>query len=307
MRRHPQSRNPTLLCRDRRGQRVFVKSAVRDDPGIAHERVVLRALQSIADAPVPRVLHSTRGTIALRWLEGRTLWDGRRLGSRPPDAAIGAALAQVQLAGRQAVSAFVVKGDLAQRLLWTSPELYASLGKASLSLFRQVHASRPALRALTALIEGETAERALLSHGDLRQPNIMVHRGRVTFLDWELCGLGDPARDLGMLIAEDVRAWLSPRDEKEVQSREALEQHARCLVESWERTMAELGFTPAADHRQRVLGWTGEALLRAAFSLTHHEARLPQVLVDAAIAMLESPGEAARELLGDEQDNRGPP
>ena len=38
MRRHPQSRNPTLLCRDRRGKRVFVKSAVRGDPGVAQEQ-----------------------------------------------------------------------------------------------------------------------------------------------------------------------------------------------------------------------------------------------------------------------------
>ncbi|MDP1825184.1 MAG: phosphotransferase [Archangium sp.] len=296
MKRHPESRNPTLLCRDRGGQRVFVKSAVRDDPGIAHEQVVLRALQSLAS--VPKMRHAAGGTLALEWLEGRTLWELRRATKPCPDEAIGAALARVQLEGRGAVSSFGVRGDLGERLLWTSPAFFASLGPASLQLVKQVQASGPALQSLRELLEGETADRALLVHGDLRQANVMVHRGRITFVDWELCGLGDPARDLGMLLADDVRAWLLPRDEEEVQSRAELERHARALMTGWENAAAQLGFTPADDHRSRVMRWTAEALLRAAYTMTHHHAHLPQPLVDAGIAMLEAPADWSLELLG---------
>jgi hypothetical protein len=62
--------------------------------------------------------------------------------------------------------------------------------------------------------------------------------------------------------------------------------------------MTELGFAPPADHRERVIAWAAEALLRAAFTLAHHEATLPQPLVDAALAMLESPPQWSVELLG---------
>ena len=296
MRHHPDSRNPTLRCRDRRGARVFVKAAVRDDPGVAHERVVLGLLQGLS--PVPRVVHSTKGMLALQWIEGRTLWNVRRARRQDPSAAIGEALARVQLGGRAAVAAFTVRGDLCERMLWTSPALYASLGPASLALFRQVQANPQVIASLTALLEGETAERALLVHGDLRQPNIMVHGKKITFVDWELCGLGDPARDLGSLLAEDVRAWLLPRDEAELQTRAQLKRHAGALLEGWERTVAALGHAAAEDHRARVIGWTGEALLRAAYTIAHHEAQLPQPIVDAAIAMLESPREWSEELLG---------
>lgn len=303
MRRHLESRNPTLHCRDARGRRVFVKAAVRDDPGVAHERVVLSALQSLPN--VPRVLHSTKGMLALEWLEGRTLWEHRRARKRGLDAEIGAALARVQLLGRGAVSRFGVRGDLGKRLLWTAPGLYASFSPASLELFRQVQQSG-ATRGLMHLLEREAMEPKSLVHGDLRQPNVMItlrprtaHPERsVTFIDWELCGLGDPTRDLGMLLAEDVRVWLLPRGGEAVLSRERLTRHCSALIRGWETTAETLGFGTTPDHRARVIGWAAEALLRAAYTMSHHEAYLPRPLVDAAIAMLEAPDDWAAELLG---------
>jgi len=283
------SRNPTLRCRDARGRKVFVKAAVRGDPGVAHERSMLDALQALPQ--VPRVRHSTEGVLALEWLEGRTLWQARRRRGPTPDEAIGAALAKVQRAGREATTT-PVRGDLCERLLWTSPALFASLGPASLELLRKVHASRGAMQSLRWLLEGERRE--VLVHGDLRQPNIMLHRGKVSFVDWEQCGLGDPARDLGMLIAEDVRAWLLPRDETEVLTRAEVEHHARALNAGWEAAAHEV----PGEHRARVLGWVAEALLRSAFTMAFHEAQLPGALVDAAIAILVEPDASSRALLG---------
>ena len=283
------SRNPTFCCRDARGRKVFVKASVRDDPGVANERVMLTALQSLT--AVPRVLHSTKNVLALEWLEGRTLWKVRRGRTRAPDEAIGAALAKVQLEGRTAATSRV-RGDLCERLLWASPALFASLGPPALELFRRVHSSRAAMASLRWLLEGEQAQ--VLVHGDLRQPNIMLHRGKVTFIDWEQCGLGDPARDVGMLIAEDVRAWLLPRDANEALTRAQLELHARAFNAGWES--AQPG--SPAEHRPRVLGWVAEALLRAAFTMAFHDAQLPVSLVDAAIAILEEPVGSSRALLG---------
>lgn len=39
-------------------------------------------------------------------------------------------------------------------------------------------------------------------HGDLRLDHFHLHNGKLCVLDWEEFGLGDPARDLGMLAGE---------------------------------------------------------------------------------------------------------
>lgn len=292
MRAHLESRNPCYRCRDAEGARVFLKAAVRGDPGVAREASLLKRLDS---ANVPKVRHASGGLLALEWIEGKTLWEHRRVSDSVVDSAIGAALARIQLSGRNAASQFTVRGDLGKRLLWTSPEVYASLTPAALELFRQVQ-QRPALQALSYLLEREAAQPTLLVHGDLRQPNVMLHKQRITFIDWELSGLGDPTRDLGMLMAEDVRAYVQPRDEGELISRTRLKRHARELVTGWEGEAAELGFALGPDLRERVIGWGGEALLRAAFTIASNEAALPQPLIDAALAMLELPREWSEEL-----------
>jgi aminoglycoside phosphotransferase len=292
MRAHLESRNPCYRCRDAKGDRVFLKAAVRGDPGVAHEASLLRLLNS---ANVPSVRHASGGLLALEWIQGKTLWEHRRKNSELLDEQIGAALFQLQLGGRNVAAKFTVRGDLGKRLLWTSPELYASLTPAALELFRQVQ-QRPALQALNHLLEREVAEPTLLVHGDLRQPNVMLHQKRITFIDWELAGLGDPTRDLGMLMAEDVRAYVQPRAEEELITRARLNRHARALITGWEKAATEQGQILAVDHRERVIGWAGEALLRAAYTIASNEASLPQPLLDAALAMLESPAEWSEEL-----------
>jgi len=51
-----------------------------------------------------------------------------------------------------------------------------------------------------------------LIHGDMRMDNcVLSRRGRrsvVTIVDWELAGRGDPAWDIGTVIAEFIGAWL---------------------------------------------------------------------------------------------------
>jgi hypothetical protein len=53
-------------------------------------------------------------------------------------------------------------------------------------------------------------------HGDLQLAHALISRGQVVLLDWELCGLGDPALDVARLLhreqqtlgAEGVMQWL---------------------------------------------------------------------------------------------------
>jgi aminoglycoside phosphotransferase (APT) family kinase protein len=46
------------------------------------------------------------------------------------------------------------------------------------------------------------------SHGDFRPSNLVVRDGRiVAVLDWEMAGVGDPARDLGIATMPDWGPW----------------------------------------------------------------------------------------------------
>ena len=52
-------------------------------------------------------------------------------------------------------------------------------------------------------------------HGDIRWDNLLAVRGgdskrwtRLQLIDWELCGAGDPAVDIGAFFGEYLRAWL---------------------------------------------------------------------------------------------------
>jgi aminoglycoside phosphotransferase (APT) family kinase protein len=52
-------------------------------------------------------------------------------------------------------------------------------------------------------------------HGDIRWDNFLAVRGgdskrwtRLQLIDWELCGVGDPAVDIGAFFGEYLHAWL---------------------------------------------------------------------------------------------------
>ncbi len=56
--------------------------------------------------------------------------------------------------------------------------------------------------------------RTAIVHGDLRNGNILVERGRLaSLLDWEICHAGDPMEDLAWLC---MRTWRFGNDDREV-------------------------------------------------------------------------------------------
>ena len=297
------ARHPGLVVRAG-GRRAYLKVSVEEEPGVEAEAQALAVLHAVVGSRVvlPRVLHHARGALVLEWLNGATLFQHRRRRrARPVDEAIGAALARVHHGAREALPERVVVGDVGRRLVWTSPELYASLGPAGLALLVRVQRDARATRRLVWLLETETRATAGYVHGDLRQPNVLVTRRGIAFLDWELSGLGDPARDLGMLLADDFSAYVSPRDRVERQSFAVLERHARGLVRGWERETAALGGARPRAFSTRVVAWLGEALLRRVFTLAHHDGALGahgEYVLDAALALLRSPSAHARTLLG---------
>lgn len=296
------ARHPGLVCKDG-PRRVYLKVSVRGDPGVDAEAEALLALHRALgpDALLPRVLHHAPGAVALEWLRGRTLYVHRRRRGARIDEAVGRALARVHHGAKVVLPHRVVVGDVGERLVWTSPQLYASLGPAGLELAQRVQADARATQRLVWLLETETPRTSGFVHGDLRQPNVLVTRRGVAFLDWEQSGLGDPSRDLGMLLADDFAAYVAPRDQGERLSWRALRGHARALLRGWEaETARQRGLRPRRLNT-RVAAWLGEALLRRVFTLAHHDGALGQHgewVLEAALALLRSPAAQARVLLG---------
>lgn len=297
------SRNLTLVVR-RRGTRALAKiAASRDDPWSAREVALLSTLGGGGPGfHTPSVLARAPGRIALSWVAGETTYMRRRrrrsLGVAD-DALVGRALAHLHASG--AVTTTAVTGELIERLLWTTPADYASMSPATLSLWSLVQHRRTAERTLSRLLETERSSPAVLCHGDLRQANVFVAKGRVGFVDLELAGLGDPARDLGMWIAEDLGSFLVPRDRSEVLTLGELRRRLRAFVGAWERAASVLDVPGVTGARRRAMAWAGEALLRRAYTVTVHEGAfgVPEAHVArSALGLLTGPAHWARHFLG---------
>lgn len=269
------SRNPTCVATTRRGRRVFVKAAVRGDPGVDVERAALVALRS-AGAAVPEVVISEPGFVAMEWMDGATLYSLRRRRGHGAlvDEAVGKALGQVQRSLRAGVPA-----DFATRALWTSPEVFASASPAMLKLIRDVQADAAAQERLSWLLSSERHVARAAVHGDCRQPNVLVRGRRVVFVDWEASGAGDPCRDVGMLLADDYRCWLAPESRRERQTEAMRDAHFEALLAGWE---SEWG----PGHRERVWCWLAESLLRHEFARAHHLHVVNEAVVRAALRWL---------------------
>lgn len=297
------SRNLTLVAR--RGEvRSLVKVAsAPEDPFSAREVSLLTALDGgDGDFQTPRVTHAAPGRFAIEWLPGRTAYERRRQArarAASDDAAIGHALAHLH--ARRSLSTEPVHGDLIERFLWMSPVDYASLSAASLRLWNAVQSSPRAERALRQLLTFEASRAGVLCHGDLRQSNVLLHRGRVGFVDLELGGLGDPARDLGMWIAEDLGFWLVPRDRREQMTLAQLRARLGAFMRAWEREADTLRLPARAGVRPRAIAWAAEALLRRAYTVTFHDGHWTEReahLTASALELLVKPAKWARHFLG---------
>jgi aminoglycoside phosphotransferase (APT) family kinase protein len=90
-----------------------------------------------------------------------------------------------------------------------------------------LHTLSPAAVELTRILQGledvctsldelaASFRRESVIHGDVRWDNYLVWRSgdskrwrRLQLIDWELCGAGDPAVDIGAFFGEYLRAWL---------------------------------------------------------------------------------------------------
>ena len=262
-------------------------------------------LAEVAGAPKVPVLHAALpGVLAVDWIPGATLYARRRGGEDDDDdERIGGAFAVLHAVSRREawLPERLVLGDLGERIVWTSPEQYAALGPAALELWRRVQADDLATRTLIELVEQETRETACFVHGDARQANIVLTRRVVAFVDWELAGWGDPARDPGMLFADDLAAFLAPRVGREAMRLSTLRRRGGALVRGYRSVALREAMDPGPRFDERVIAWAGEALLRRVHTIAHHEGRFDRVeahLTASALELLRHPKRWAQHFLG---------
>lgn len=317
------SKNRTILCRHRKGRRVLVK--VADGPsnaGVVREGDILALLSSLAQRKgsplqLPRLfaLDRSLGMVAIEWLSpSETLHSYHRRTGRygaPVSAQIGRAIGHLHRRSAEDPDGFAVRdafreeSDLLECFLRMRPEFYARLSRAGIEFFSGVQAAGAAVEALQALSEAqERNEGGCLLHGDLKQANLLrVARSRgqaLVLIDWELSFWGDPARDLGSILADYALGRLAPEHESEVISSPTLHSVSRALLWAYARERG-VGFALEEGFLFRVVRWAGVALLFYVYGMTHYEGEFSiraRRLTEQATEMLAAPGRWPSRLWG---------
>ncbi|HEX2021803.1 MAG TPA: phosphotransferase [Candidatus Thermoplasmatota archaeon] len=317
-------RNRNFRVQSERGPSLFVKHAPAPEqaPLLAQEAAALEAIQGDATlaAGVPRVRLYDPGerllvTDLVRDVE--TLHERHaRLRTCPPDvaAALGAALARVHAAP--------VTPGIAARLRPAVP-LAFQVGLLPNAGSRDL--SGGAVKLLGVLDEFPDVRRhldALLAewrpacvvHGDLKWDNALVADApggpRVTLVDWEGAGLGDPAWDVGCVFVDHLAFWLgsvpvtgeTPPERAAELAAVPLGSLAPALRAFWASYGATLGLSPpeAGALLERATRHAGARLVQLAFEQVQ---TLPALTGTAVLTLqlahnvLQRPRDAAIHLL----------
>src|SRR5690349_18348107 len=313
------SRNGVFVVTTRGGEALVVKQAGPHSAGtLAHEAAVLAALgadPSIGHA-IPAIVHHDpdAARLVLRTPDGARNWKkATRAGARH-------ALAPARRLGRLLAAVHAIDPDRVEpppagtTAMWglriPEPELefVLNLSRGSrelVGLLQENVALCARLRELAA-----PPVRRTLTHGDLRWENCLrvsangSRRDGVLLIDWELAGPGDPAFDVGTVLAEYLANWIEsiPVLDRNDVGRFA-EFAGRPLARDalgafWD---AYRGAAPEAPPLHRVAELTGLRLLQSAVERTQdaYEATTPaRLLATVGERLLGAPELGAMMLLG---------
>lgn len=208
-------RNHVFLAKTRSGPTLVVKQAMSGDgSALAHEAAVLRHLAGVPElaghVPVVVDFEPGRACLVLRTPGGARDWSehqGRF--ARIPARILGRTLAALHGLGT----------DLPDASIWglQLPEpphrLVLDLSAGAQDLLARIQASEFVCERLGEL--GRADGYRGVVHADLRWENCLAlpapgarRLTRVLLVDWELAGRGDPAFDIGSVLAEYLRVWV---------------------------------------------------------------------------------------------------
>lgn len=207
----------------------------------------------------------------------------------------------------------VVPRPPALRLPDPDYDFYCSLSSANVEILRIVQDDGEMAELLVAV--GAEWEPRCLVHGDVRLANIMLWTdaagaSRLSLVDWEFAGLGDPAWDIGCLLAEYASLWLCSIPAVRGVGEPALAGLAKTPLESLHPTIraAWNGYRRAEDDQPhgpepliRCVRFAGAALAQIALSLGQ-DANRPRanalLHLQVAANVMRDPAAAAVQMLG---------
>ena len=170
--------------------------------------VELLKLAASGKVPVPEIHYVLKPEDGLgdgyimEWLDGETM--GQRIIKLPELAAARESLAFECGQALARIHALPVSNTLSEKLHSVSPE---ALVRETWDAYVALDTPQPMIdyTAQWLLSHLPQVSRTTLVHGDFRNGNLMVTpSGIKAVLDWELCHMGDPMRDLGWLC---VNSW----------------------------------------------------------------------------------------------------
>lgn len=214
--------NVTLLLEDTQGHRMVLRrppvgSTLDTAHDVLREARIMRALAR-AGALVPRVIATCEESsvigapfVVMQYMDGLHCHGARDAQSLDPGArrtsgdSLARALAELHSLDIDAIGI----GDLGRRDGYVKRQLRRWA--------RQVDADRqrptPGIDSTHGLLSACVPDqrRASVVHGDIRLDNCVLDPGGavIAMVDWEICALGDPLADLGVLLAY----WAEPGDE----------------------------------------------------------------------------------------------
>jgi hypothetical protein len=145
-------------------------------------------------------------------------------------------------------------------------------------------AADPLLARLEALHSSVPAEPLVSAHHDFRPAQVLVHEGRVGFIDFDGSCRAEPALDLGRFRAQlrDVGISAFPASDRPLDGNPALERHLRLLDELCDDFLAAYR-RHAPVSAERVVLWESTDLLT---SLLHTWTKVRTARVEPRLALL---------------------
>lgn len=237
--------NRVLVVTAERERGFVLKSAGEaGDAGVAREAAVLERLWSIAEGgelalslPTLVAYDSDEGVLIFEAApNARDLRHHHARGRFSCALAreAGRALALLHSIPPTALSGVQQRGDPTSWMRVHEPNLESiyAMSPAAVELTCIIQGSDDLCSALDELV-GSWQEDSVI-HGDIRWDNLLAVRGgdskrwtRLQLIDWELCGVGDPAVDIGAFFGEYLHAWLQSIPIMDPQDPGRLLAHAR--------------------------------------------------------------------------------
>jgi len=294
-----------------------------DGAGVAREAAVLERLAAVDGLArwLPRlVVHDHAGGLIVfesaRHARDLTRHHARGRFSCALARDAGRALALLHALGPAVLDVEPTDPRPALRLHEPDLESIRGMSPAAIELTRIIQGSHELCAALDEL--AATWRYDAVIHGDIRWDNLVAVRRdastrwtRLQLIDWELCGPGDPAFDIGAYLGEYLRAWLQSIPITDPEDPARLLAHAGLPLRRM-RPVLRAFWSAYADHARatapelsrrlrRASRFAGLRLLTAALEEAqgHDELRARVAyLVPLSRNVLRRPEEASAYLLG---------